>query len=422
MSKRNKSRLVEELELTYRQPSQDIEEIYSEMFRKPESAPVVPFPTPPESASVPEAITTPVVMTPVVMTGVETTPVNSTPVITTPPITTGVDTEEEPAIPSSSSSPAGRAYNIHRAVVAQDGHSHSEQVLYELLWRSGKAVDADERYRVVQIPQSELAAAVRMTTKNLRAALDRLTEKLSIEEVQSFDRGTRVARKWKVYSYKAILDRRRAAGLEWIVRDRGIRFVDPITTPVKTTRVVMEEQDITTPVNTTKTTPVITTETTPVITTTRSLLGFIYREEEERTSTTISAATVASALQETTGHSDDDAVHKLIAGCQSRVPNATAEEIAYFIREQAARLGRNKQVRNLIGLLIVQVPKCFEGESFRLYREAEQRRKEAEKQERDQWRREAQAILDNPHSSAQDKEWARTMLETTTGEGKLETS
>src|SRR5690242_12851306 len=46
MPKRSKSRPVEELNLTYRRRSQDIEEVYSEMFNKP-AAPVVPFPAPP---------------------------------------------------------------------------------------------------------------------------------------------------------------------------------------------------------------------------------------------------------------------------------------------------------------------------------------------------------------------------------------
>src|SRR5262249_31377749 len=82
----------------------------------------------------------------------EPTPVRTTPDITAPVV-----------------SPA-RPYNVHRAVLAQDGHSHTEQLLYDILWRSAKSAGQGDAYRLVQIPQSELAAAMRMTTKNLRIA------------------------------------------------------------------------------------------------------------------------------------------------------------------------------------------------------------------------------------------------------------
>src|SRR5262249_3225921 len=164
-------------------------------------------PTPPKT---PPRITAPV--------NIEPPAARSTPVRTTPDITTSVVSQARP-------------YNVHRAVLAQDGHSHTEQLLYDILWRSAKSANQGDAYRLVQIPQSELAAAVRMTTKNLRIALDRLVDKLAIEELRTFDRGTRVARTWKVYSYKSILERRKAAGMEWVIRDRGVRFIDPGSIP-----------------------------------------------------------------------------------------------------------------------------------------------------------------------------------------------
>ena len=63
------------------------------------------------------------------------------------------------------------------------------------------------------------------------------------------------------------------------------------------------------------------------------------------------------------------------------------------------------------------VPKCFEGESFKAYREAEQQRREAEQAQTDAQQRELDAlletqkrVLDDPESSEEDKGLARKIL------------
>jgi len=124
-----------------------------------------------------------------------------------------------------------------------------------------------------------------------------------------------------------------------------------------------------------------------------------------------SSPAVARALEEVTGHCDDDAVHRLLAGCRAAAADASDEEIAHFVLAQGARFRRMRTVENLMGLLITQVPKCFTGASFRQFRAAERQRREAEERQREEWRREAQAILDNPDSSAEEREWARAEME-----------
>jgi len=290
----------------------------------------------------------------IITTRVETPPDIKIPVITTPGITAPVV------------SPA-RPYNVHRAVLAQDGHSHTEQLLYDILWRSAKSAGQGDAYRLVQIPQSELAAAMRMTTKNLRIALDRLVEKLAIEELQTFDRGTRVARTWKVYSYKSILERRKAAGMEWVIRDRGVRFIDPGSIPVKPTRVVMPETLITTGVKSTELTPVGGIQTTAVKTTS-PLLGQASSAEHRRMSTAAAPPLVATAIIDVFGFVDDDALKMLVRKCRDNAPDATDQEIAELGAMTARRLMRMRNVDNHIGLLITQTAKCFLGEPFAIYR------------------------------------------------------
>lgn len=317
----------------------------------------------------PETIRSPLLSTPDRTTPAITTPLEliraslpaTTPDITTPDITTSVISQTRP-------------YNVHRAVLAQDGHSHTEQLLYDILWRSGKGGPGDA-YRAVQIPQSELAGAVRMTTKNLRIALDRLVEKLAIEEVRSFDRGTRIARTWKVYSYKLILERRKAAGMEWVIRDRGVRFVDPSTIPVKPTRVVMLETDIPTCVKSIETTPVAATATTPVKTTS-PLLGQISSKEDRQSSTDAAPAPslVASAITAAFGFIDDEALKTLAKKCRENTPDATDEEIAELGAMTARRISRMRSVDNHVGLLITQTANCFKGEPFAIYRREKEER------------------------------------------------
>lgn len=304
--------------------------------------------------------------------------------------------------------PAARPYNVHRAVAAQDGHSHSEQMLYELLWRSAEAVDAGGNYRVIQIPQSELASAVRMTPKNLRGALERLAGKLSIEEIRTFDRGTRTARTWKIYSYAAILERRRAAGLQWVIRDRGVRFVDPTTMPARPHHVAVDEQHAVASLAPSGAGPArqVRAMENPEATA-------AFPKGPAAVAGRPSAQTfplTAKALREAAASCDERSVRRVVSACLNKAPDATDREIAHFMRRQAQRFRQHKQVQDLTVLLLIQVPKCFEGETFRVFRAAERQLRDAERRERARWRREAEAVLDDPASSIDERHWARTTL------------
>jgi len=103
----------------------------------------------------------------------------------------------------------------------------------------------------------------------------------------------------------------------------------------------------------------------------------------------------------------------MIQLCRSRVPDATDEEIAWAVEMTIPRIRTMRNLTNPTGMLITQVPKCFEGESFRLYRESAVQRREAEHSEHERRRRDAEAVLADPDSSEDDRTWARTVLEST---------
>ena len=69
----------------------------------------------------------------------------------------------------------------------------------------------------------------RMTPKNCKINTQRLIRKLALEVLSPYNTPESIGTTYRVYSDEAILQRRRAAGLEWVVRSRGVEFVDPTT-------------------------------------------------------------------------------------------------------------------------------------------------------------------------------------------------
>jgi hypothetical protein len=366
----------------------------------------------------------------------QTTPVVTTPVITDERITTHVvitrvdkQTEEAklpetidgnratviPTMPVDNphqqttpveTTPVNEGRPVHRATQAQDGHSHSEQLIYDILWRAGRS-STDSEYRIVQIPQSELARTVRMTTKNLRLALGRLVEKLSIEESQTFNRGTRVARQWKIFSYKAILERRRKAGMEWVSRDKGVRFVSLRTTGVITTPVVIPHSSVSTGVITTEITRVGAAVTTGVEATSPSL-GQCFREIKAGKVPT--SPMITRSLMAVFGHCDDEAVRLIVSECTRVQPDITEEEIVSLIGQHGPRFQKMRNIDNPMGMLIRHLPKCCEGETFLQFRQTESRKREAVAEQEAANRKFWQRVVDDPSAAEEDKKLARDLL------------
>ena len=119
---------------------------------------------------------------------------------------------------------AGR-YKIRPVSTVQDGHSFAEQAVYEALWKAGKPVNED--VRVLTVGMRTLAEATRMTYNNCKENVQRLVQKLAIEEVGTFSYIT--GKTFRVFSYRKILTRRKQVGMTHIIRNRGVMFVDPET-------------------------------------------------------------------------------------------------------------------------------------------------------------------------------------------------
>ena len=126
---------------------------------------------------------------------------------------------------------------------------------------------------------------------------------------------------------------------------------------------------------------------------------------------------IVRTLREVLPDVDDSSVKALIDACRERAPDATIEEINYFVRIKADLMQRMGTVKAPMGFLKTSVARCFEGESFRQFRAAEVRRREAaaqreleQEEELRRFQEEQRAVLADPKASEEERRFARRYL------------
>jgi len=299
--------------------------------------------------------------------------------------------------------PAVAQRHVRRAVLAQDGHSSGEEMLYQALWNSKYTRQETKETKLVTIGWKAMAKMARMTPRNTKRNCQSLIDKLALEQLSDENSRESIGRTYRVFSYKSILERRRAAGMEWITRTRGVEFVSPPadlpmepawTVRKAPVRVAAEPEK-----------PRLFSEKVPGV------------EKDTGAEWDTGVAAVVRSLREYLPSVDDASAADLVDACRQKASDATADELAYFVRLKADLMFRMGTVKSPIGFLKTAVPRCFEGESFRQYRETEARRKEAAEREQAareederRFRDEQQAILDNPKASEDERRIAREYL------------
>jgi hypothetical protein len=293
-----------------------------------------------------------------------------------------------------------------RATRAQDGHSSGEQCLYAAMWQAGRPEQEDGRSRLVTAGWDRLGAMANLSWKNARAAVFRLIDKLAIEVAAAENSNTRTGRTYRVWGWVALLERRRAAGMEWYVKTRGVEFVRPpaecpgaqakwdLRHEEKGTVVDSKTADEKTTVpflltvveKTTGTVSEKTTDTVPFSPT----LSFKNLKIEESTSS--SFVEVATAVRRLAPDADDDFVLALVDKCRAVARDATGEEIAYFVRAKGEKALNSRRVSGLTGFLLTAVPKCLKGTLLADYRAG---KRQERLQEVASWR----GILTDPAST-----------------------
>jgi len=131
-----------------------------------------------------------------------------------------------PEVVSIPAVPAGRL-RIRRCAATHDGHSLGEEVLYQALWKAAHPESAETR--TIVIGWRGMSQLCRMTPKNCKINTQRLIRKLALEVLSPYNTPESIGTTYRVYSDQAIFERRHEAGLDWVVRSRGVEFVDPAT-------------------------------------------------------------------------------------------------------------------------------------------------------------------------------------------------
>ena len=314
---------------------------------------------------------------------------------------------------------------IRKCRLSQDGHSAGEDVLYRILWDEGRPETANLLgSRLVRIGYAELANKARLHKANVRLNLASLTAKLAIEQNGDFNSRDMIAKAYRVLSYKEILERRRAAGLEFVIRQKNVVFVTESGVPIplpglpKKTKLmrgtngdqpllnplpfvgesftvsdartgsvllpgVNMPTDSTTPTGSTSSTggntltgsnapPVsnmLTGSDTPTgkhtLTGSNTLAGSVALRTDEYKS---DLAWVSKAFN-TFWTVDDVAAEQLLRTCRKIRPDAEAEEIAFFVIEKLELTRGNRSINNPVGLILATVPQSFIGNSFEIFRQ-----------------------------------------------------
>ena len=117
----------------------------------------------------------------------------------------------------------GRRQKVHRALSIQDGHSYGEHQLYEALWAHGTPESSDTR--LITIGYGGMQELCRLDKTNCKKNILSLIDKLAIEVAGPFDIRKNLGNTYRVFSPQAVLHRRRQAGLDFVIRTSGVRFV-----------------------------------------------------------------------------------------------------------------------------------------------------------------------------------------------------
>ena len=305
----------------------------------------------------------------------------------------------------------GGRFRVRRAVLAQDGHSSGEEVLYQSLWNCRYARPEAKETRLVTIGWKAMAKLARMTPRNTRRNCQSLIEKLALEQLSEENSRESIGRTYRLFSYKAILERRRAAGLEWVTRSRGVSFV---AGPAGAAAAESPDAG----------SSGARREAVRAAEATRVDPGTGIAPDAERepgakrdTGSPGSPGLIVRTLREYLPDVDDASVEALIEACRQKAADASEEEIDYFVRIKADLMHRMGTVKSPMGFLKTSVPRCFEGESFRQFRAAEAKRREAaalreaaQEEELRRFQEEQRAILVDPKASEEDRKFARHYL------------
>lgn len=261
---------------------------------------------------------------------------------------------------------------IRKCVLAQDAHSQGEDALFSAMWSAAKPDPADPTgSRTLRIGYAELAQKSRMHRSNVRINIGGLRAKLAIEVLDEHDSRDVTPRTYRLYSFKEILERRRVAGLEYVIRKKSVVFVTetgeslPLPGLPKTNNRRPRAADGSAEVRTST------------------------KQETSPEQLDLDVRQISDAMSQ---HwpVDQAAAQQLLRQCRGVRRDAEIDEIVFFVNEKLQIALTNPSIKNPTGLILATVPQCFEGSTFEEFRrrrnDALRLRAEEEERKRQQGR------------------------------------
>jgi hypothetical protein len=249
----------------------------------------------------------------------------------------------------------------------QDALTLAGQVLYKAMFGppdGAKSKSCTKGYR-------QLAAETHLDKDTVRDLICELKDKGIVRETETYDPDTRSAKTYEVLSYKAILQIWRDAGLLFVTAGRRrpafctaqgelLTFGNTVRLEATATKNKVAQPER-------PTVGMVTAAST------RPSGSEVYRAAQGEP---VKVTEVLQALQQITGNPvDQEAADRLIKNCRTEATDCSVEEIVEFAWSKAF-LCRSGKIENPIGFLITQIPKHFQGEALKTYRE--EKRKELE--------------------------------------------
>lgn len=263
---------------------------------------------------------------------------------------------------------------VSRFETVQAAHTSAEQLVYTTMWKllGTRDDDGDSREGILSIGQ--IADKVAISARNLRRIMRSLEQKLAIEVTAFEDANRAIPRRYRVWGFRATMERRRRTGYAYVYRNRNLITLARVYPQVNLTPPdtltggppdSLTGQDNLAGRDKLAPAPPDNLGAQPPVNLSASINN---SGVSNKTSSKQVPALIANAIVNAFGFIDDDALYQIVRKCRDIVPDATDEEIAELGAHQARRIARMRNLDNRIGLLISQVPKCFIGEPFARYR------------------------------------------------------
>jgi predicted transcriptional regulator len=313
---------------------------------------------------------------------------------------------------------------VRRIRLAQDVINSAEENVYDTLWNA-KLLQTDDREacRIVQAGYDYLVRRTRLARKTIQRIIAKLLEKDFIAVETRADIYLRTATVYRVFSYKAVLDKHMKKGRLYVAKmGPGFSYASPLEGGASSSE---HEADMTTVVTSNMSTGVKTDMSTMVKETTVTVVKIdqptVVKMSPYLLDTDVLDKSSSSSIRQELsihGLADDDVVHQLITRCREQAPDCTEQEILHFIREKSMLIQKKKgSIYNPLGFLVTAVPRCFAPDTLRAHRQEMARRHEGEalgevreQAAMERWRREQETMLSDPNVSEQEKHLIRLCL------------